>query len=388
ARLRRALVFRYHRGGVDGRRRRMRAGRQCLVTAQRAGDRPMPIGQRPPGGQGELVRIAGAECISPGDQFGVRPQVALANLDDVVAFLAQAARDGPVATHRDVHDQHPDPEVLHVRDDLGQVFLGTDQDGVADRIVARQGGQVAADLAFYPLAPARPHPAQPEFQPGQISERVVLGTTAALDGSLIPVAAQQREAGPLPGDAPEKLEKACIIPGYGLSVAGSVDGHRAIRQHVARVHEQRAPVHATPSFPRRETLPAPSRQCDGSRAGRGPPGHRSPLSAKASPPSAGDPAESSAMRLLVLGGTRFLGRAIVDEAISRGYDVTTFSRGLSGEPRPGAEALHGDRTSYPDLLRLADRDFDAAIDTSVIAPVHVAASAQILAGRISHYTYV
>jgi len=94
------------------------------------------------------------------------------------------------------------------------------------------------------------------------------------------------------------------------------------------------------------------------------------------------------MRLLVLGGTRFLGRAIVDEAIRRGYDVTTFSRGLSGEPRPGAEALHGDRTSYPDLLRLADRDFDLAIDTSVIAPAHVAASARILAGRIAHYTYV
>jgi 2'-hydroxyisoflavone reductase len=94
------------------------------------------------------------------------------------------------------------------------------------------------------------------------------------------------------------------------------------------------------------------------------------------------------MRLLVLGGTRFLGRAIVDEAISRGYDVTTFSRGLSGEPRPGAEALHGDRTSYTDLLRLAERDFDAAIDTSVVAPAHVAASARVLAHRIAHYTYV
>jgi len=94
------------------------------------------------------------------------------------------------------------------------------------------------------------------------------------------------------------------------------------------------------------------------------------------------------MRLLVLGGTQFLGRAIVDEAIRRGYDVTTFSRGLSGEPRPGAEALHGDRTSYPDLLRLADRDFDAVIDTSVIAPVYVAASARLLADRVTHYTYV
>ena len=94
------------------------------------------------------------------------------------------------------------------------------------------------------------------------------------------------------------------------------------------------------------------------------------------------------MRLLVLGGTRFLGRAIVDDAISRGYDVTTFSRGLSGQPRPGAEALRGDRTSAEDLLPLAERDWDAVIDTSTIAPVHVAASARLLAGHAGHYTYV
>src|SRR5712691_4650702 len=94
------------------------------------------------------------------------------------------------------------------------------------------------------------------------------------------------------------------------------------------------------------------------------------------------------MRLLVLGGTRFLGRAIVDEAIRRGYDVTTFSRGLSGEPRPGAEALHGDRTSSADLHRLAKRDFDAAVDTSVIAPSDVLASARLLAGQVGHYSYV
>jgi nucleoside-diphosphate-sugar epimerase len=94
------------------------------------------------------------------------------------------------------------------------------------------------------------------------------------------------------------------------------------------------------------------------------------------------------MRLLVLGGTRFLGRAIVDEAVRRGYDVTTFSRGRSGEPRPGVEALHGDRTSYPDLLTLGGREFDLVIDTSVIAPRHVAASAGLLAPRVGHYTYV
>jgi len=73
------------------------------------------------------------------------------------------------------------------------------------------------------------------------------------------------------------------------------------------------------------------------------------------------------MRILVLGGTRFVGRALVDQAVSRGHDVTTFTRGRHGEPRPGAEALHGDRTRPADLRPLAGRDWDAVIDTSVLA---------------------
>jgi 2'-hydroxyisoflavone reductase len=68
--------------------------------------------------------------------------------------------------------------------------------------------------------------------------------------------------------------------------------------------------------------------------------------------------------------------------------VTTFTRGQHGEPRPGAEALHGDRTRPADLRPLASRDWDAVIDTSVIPPAHVAASARLLAGRVGHYTYV
>ncbi len=94
------------------------------------------------------------------------------------------------------------------------------------------------------------------------------------------------------------------------------------------------------------------------------------------------------MRLLVLGGTRFLGRAIVDDAISRGYDVTTFSRGLSGHPRPGADALRGDRTNAEDLRQLAQREWDGVIDTSVLAPADVLAAARILADRAQHYTYI
>jgi 2'-hydroxyisoflavone reductase len=93
------------------------------------------------------------------------------------------------------------------------------------------------------------------------------------------------------------------------------------------------------------------------------------------------------MRILVLGGTRFVGRAIVDQAVSRGHDVTTFTRG-HGEARPGTTALHGDRTRPADLLPLADRDWDAVIDTSVLAPSHVAASARLLAGHAGQYIYI
>jgi 2'-hydroxyisoflavone reductase len=49
------------------------------------------------------------------------------------------------------------------------------------------------------------------------------------------------------------------------------------------------------------------------------------------------------MRLLVLGGTRFLGRHVVTAALERGHEVATFTRGISGAPPEGARALHGDR---------------------------------------------
>jgi 2'-hydroxyisoflavone reductase len=94
-----------------------------------------------------------------------------------------------------------------------------------------------------------------------------------------------------------------------------------------------------------------------------------------------------AMRLLVLGGTRFAGRAIVDEAVRRGHDVTTFTRGLA-EPRPGTQALHGDRTRPGDLAQLGKHEWDAVIDTSVLAPAHVGASARVLASHAGHYTYL
>lgn len=83
------------------------------------------------------------------------------------------------------------------------------------------------------------------------------------------------------------------------------------------------------------------------------------------------------MRLLVLGGTKFLGRAVAEEALARGHELTLFNR---GETNPGlfpeAEHLHGDRRS--DLSALAGRSWDAVVDPSGYVPAAVRASAELL----------
>ena len=69
------------------------------------------------------------------------------------------------------------------------------------------------------------------------------------------------------------------------------------------------------------------------------------------------------MRLLVLGGTKFLGRHIVDCGQTHGHELTLFNRGQTDpSPIPGVEQIHGDREH--DLARLAGRSWDAVIDTS------------------------
>ncbi|MGX5654009.1 NAD-dependent epimerase/dehydratase family protein [Geodermatophilus nigrescens] len=60
------------------------------------------------------------------------------------------------------------------------------------------------------------------------------------------------------------------------------------------------------------------------------------------------------MRLLVLGGTRFLGRHVVTAALARGHEVATFTRGVSGAPPEGVRALHGDRDDPAALPRAVD----------------------------------
>ncbi len=78
------------------------------------------------------------------------------------------------------------------------------------------------------------------------------------------------------------------------------------------------------------------------------------------------------MRLLVLGGTRFVGWAVVADAVGRGWEVATFNRGLSGPDVTGVRALGGDRTRADDVARLAEAGpWDAVVDTSGYVPRQV-----------------
>ena len=83
------------------------------------------------------------------------------------------------------------------------------------------------------------------------------------------------------------------------------------------------------------------------------------------------------MRLLVLGGTKFLGRAVVEAALAREHDVTLFNRGRTNPKLfPEAERLRGDRAS--DLSALGGRAWDAVVDPSGYVPRVVQKSAESL----------
>jgi 2'-hydroxyisoflavone reductase len=93
------------------------------------------------------------------------------------------------------------------------------------------------------------------------------------------------------------------------------------------------------------------------------------------------------MNVLILGGTGFLGRHLVEAALGDGHRPTLFNRGLS-EPGlfPEVEKLEGDREE--DLSALLGRRWDAVIDTCGYVPRVVRASAGLLADAVEHYTFV
>ncbi|GAA1433318.1 SDR family oxidoreductase [Microlunatus lacustris] len=95
------------------------------------------------------------------------------------------------------------------------------------------------------------------------------------------------------------------------------------------------------------------------------------------------------MELLVLGGTRFVGRAVVAEALARGWPVTALHRGITPGLPDGVTALHADRTDEAALAAvLAGRRFDAVVDTWAGAPVVATTAARLLRDRADRFGYV
>ena len=91
------------------------------------------------------------------------------------------------------------------------------------------------------------------------------------------------------------------------------------------------------------------------------------------------------MKLLILGGTQFIGRHLTETALAAGHEVTLFNRGRRGTEFP-VETLVGDR--YGDVSALAGRTWDAVIDVSAYTPGAVARTTEILRDSAEHYTFV
>lgn len=95
------------------------------------------------------------------------------------------------------------------------------------------------------------------------------------------------------------------------------------------------------------------------------------------------------MKLLVVGGTLFLGRHVVEAALARGHEVTLFNRGSRPALFAGrVEQVQGNRNEAADLARLRGRAFDAAIDTCGYRPAQVEALAGVLGASVPHMVFV
>lgn len=93
------------------------------------------------------------------------------------------------------------------------------------------------------------------------------------------------------------------------------------------------------------------------------------------------------MKILLIGGPKFAGRALIDEALARGHEVTTFNRGkTNADLYPEIEKLHGDRNGQLDALK--GRTWDAVVDTSGYTPDVVRQSAELLRDAVKTYVFV
>jgi 2'-hydroxyisoflavone reductase len=99
--------------------------------------------------------------------------------------------------------------------------------------------------------------------------------------------------------------------------------------------------------------------------------------------------QNRGVRILVLGGSVFLGRAFALEALRSGHEVTTFNRGITGADVPGVETIRGDREVTADLDDLVrGQHWDAVVDVCGFTPRVVGESARRLTGHADSYLFV
>ena len=92
--------------------------------------------------------------------------------------------------------------------------------------------------------------------------------------------------------------------------------------------------------------------------------------------------------LLVLGGSGFVGPAVAETGLARGFAVTTFHRTASGWAHPEVQVLHGDRLDPASLAPLRERTWDLVVDTWSGAPRAVRDSAAALSDHAQRYAYI
>src|SRR5688500_7748344 len=92
------------------------------------------------------------------------------------------------------------------------------------------------------------------------------------------------------------------------------------------------------------------------------------------------------MKLVIIGGTRFVGRHLVEAALARNHEVTLFNRGTHSPVARDVETIVGDR--YTDLAKLRDRRWDAVVDTCGYVPRAVTAAVEVLRDAIDRYVFI
>jgi 2'-hydroxyisoflavone reductase len=98
-------------------------------------------------------------------------------------------------------------------------------------------------------------------------------------------------------------------------------------------------------------------------------------------------AKAKPLKVLILGGTGFIGPHFVRVLTEAGHTVTLFNRGKRDpEAKPGVEQLLGDRNGQVDALK--GRDWDVCIDNSGYKPSQVKLSAELLRPHIKHYIFI